>query len=175
MIDEEDISVDDSEKLSEPVEPESDGAPSLLWISEGVDCVISTIYIYQDKDTGRLKAVLWEPSPELKFAGMPEFPIETKWSVPTKAQIDGYRDRSSRYNQAARAILVQRAKLEELLIQSHLLEMKLGSEGHQTVVDLQRDKKGILTAASVAHVNRLHPSVIDMMFAKFVDEAALIL
>ena len=155
---------------------ESNGAPpDLLWISEGIDCVVSTIYIYQDKDTRRLKAVLWEPSPELRITGMPEFPIETKWSCPSKSQIDSYRDRSSRYNQAARAVLVQRARLEELLIQNHLLEIKLGSERHQTVVELQRDKKGVLTAASLAHINKLHPSVIDMMLAKFVDEAALIL
>jgi hypothetical protein len=178
MPEEQEFQVDATESPppEEQTLAESNGAPpDLLWISEGVDIVISTLYIYQDKDNGRLKAVLWEPSPELRVAGMPEFPVETKWSVPSKSQIDSYRDRSSRYNQAARAVLVQRARLEELLIQHHLQEMKLGSEGHQTVVDLQRDKKGALTAASLAHINKLHPSVIDMMLAKFIDEAALIL
>jgi hypothetical protein len=178
MTDAEEPQVDIPEvpPAEEPTLAESNGAPpDLLWISEGVDTVISTIYIYQDKDTGRLKAVLWEPSPELRLAEMPEFPVETKWSVPTKAQIDGYRDRSSRYNTVARAVLVQRARLEELMIQHHLLEIKLGSEGHQTVVDLPRDKKGVLTPVALTTINKLHPSVIDMMLAKFVDEAALIL
>jgi hypothetical protein len=155
---------------------ESNGVPpDLLWISEGTDIVISTVYIYQDPTTGRLKTILWEPSSDLKAVGMPEFPIETKWSVPTKAQIDNYRDRSSRFNTVARAVLVQRGRLEEFLIQNHLLEMKLGPQEHQTVVDLQRDKKGALTTASLDHINKLHPSVIEMILAKFIDEAALIL
>ena len=178
MPEEPELPVDDTESppLEQPPPAESNGdIPDLLWITEGRDTVISTIYIYQDKDTKRLKAILWEPSPELRGAGMFEFPVETTWSVPTKTQIDSYRDRSSRYNQAARAILVQRARLEELILQNHLQEMKLGSEGHQTTVDLQKDKKGALTAASLAHINKLHPSVIDMVIAKFVDEAALIL
>jgi hypothetical protein len=173
-MEEQENQVDASESIQLP--EESNGAPpDLLWISEGVDTVISTVYVYQDTITGRLRAVLWEPSPELRLTGMPEFPVETKWSVPTKAQIDGYRDRSSRYNQAARAVLVQRSRLEEFLVQNHLLEMKMGSGEHQTVIDLQKDKKGILTAASLAHINRLHPTVIDMMLAKFIDDAALIL
>jgi hypothetical protein len=158
------------------VSAESNGAPpDLLWISEGVDIVLLSIYIYIDKNTGRLKTILWEPSPELKSIGMPEFPIETKWSVPTRSQLDAYREKASRYNREARAVLVQRGRLEELVIQNHLLEMKTGSEEHQTVVELNRDKKGVLTVESLAHINSLHPSVLDMIFAKFVDEAALIL
>jgi hypothetical protein len=178
MINEEKPQVDAPEvPVSESSTPEeSNGAPpDLLWISEGVDTVISTIYVYQDTATRRLRAVLWEPSSELKAIGMPEFPVETKWSVPSKAQLDGYRDRSSRYNQTARVVLVQRGRLEEFLVQNHLLEMKLGYGEHQTVVDLQRDKKGVLTADSLAHINRLHPSVIEMVLAKFIDESALIL
>jgi hypothetical protein len=169
------MNIPEDDTHEQPQEESNICTPGLLWISEGVDIVISTIYVYQDTITGRLRAVLWEPSSELRMTGMPEFPVETKWSVPSKAQIDSYRDRSSRYNTTARAVLVQRSRLEELLIQNHLLEMKLGSGEHQVVVDLQRDKKGLLTSASLAHINKLHPSVIDMMMAKFIDEAALIL
>ena len=74
--------VDDTGSLSETIEPENNGEPSLLWISEGVDCVVSTIYVYQSPTTGRLRTVLWEPSPDLRDLNMREFPIETKWSVP---------------------------------------------------------------------------------------------
>jgi len=178
MADEEELQVDTPESPpSEEQAPEKmDGdPPALLWISEGRDCVISTVYVYQDVATGRLKTILWDPSPELVATGMREFPVETKWSIPTKAQLSDYRERSSRYNIAARAVLVRRGELEELVIQNHLLEMKLGPEGHQTVVELKRDRKGVLTKESLAHINTLHASVMDMVFAKFIDEAALLL
>jgi hypothetical protein len=160
----------------EQVLAESNGAPpDLLWISEGVDIVISTIYVYQSPTTGRLRTVLWEPSSDLRDLNMREFPIETKWSVPSKTQLDKYREQSSRFNQAARAVLVHKARMEELIVRNHLLEMKMGSGDSAHVIDLQRDRKGVLTTEAMEHINKLHPTVMDMMLSKFIDEAALII
>ena len=160
----------------DPVSTNHDQAPpELLWISEGSDFVISTIYIYQDPVTRRLKTILVEPVQELKDQGMIEFPVETRWSVPSKTQLDSYRERSARFNTAARAVLVNRGMVEDFIIRNHLLEIKIGPEDNQKSVELTRDKKGALTNESMRVINKLHPSVIDLIFAKFVDEAALIL
>jgi hypothetical protein len=175
MTNEEDISMNDPEKTLESGEPESDGAPLGLWVHEGKDEVISTIYVYESSMTGRLRTVLFEPSEDLRALEMREFPIETRWSVPSKQQLDRYRDQSSRFNREARAVLVHKARMEELIVQNHLLEMKMGSGDSAHVIDLTRDRRGTLTAESMEHINRLHPTVMDMMLSKFIEEAALII
>jgi hypothetical protein len=165
----------EADSVEEVTENTQETPPELLWISEGSNTVLSTIYIYTDKDTKRLRTILTQPSPDLRLQGMPEFVVETMWSVPTRVQMDGYRESASRYNVAARAVLVQRGLMEDLIIKNHLLELKTGSEGNWTQVELVRDKKGKLTSVSMETLNKLHPSVMEMIFAKFLDEAALII
>jgi hypothetical protein len=164
---------------SEPVtqEPESNGEapPDLLWIREGADFVITTIYVYQDSKTKRLKFVIREPLPTLLEQGLIEYPVETRWTVPTRGQLDSYRTSSARYNNEARAVLMQRVVIEELLIKNHLQEIVLGLEGHQSSVVIQRDGKGRLSRESQTVIDQLHPSVMDVTLAKFVDDAALLI
>ena len=176
MPDEESPPVESAEELTESSRVEDNGVPpDLLWISEGKDEVLSTIYVYQSPTTGRLRTVLFEPSEDLRALEMREFPIETRWSVPAKMQLDRYREQSSRFNREARAVLVHKARMEELIVQNHLLEMKMGSGDSAHVIDLTRDRRGTLTAESMEHINRLHPTVMDMMLSKFIEEAALII
>jgi hypothetical protein len=58
--------------------------PELLWIKEGENKVLVTIYVYKDPQTGRLRTVAPEIRPLSRELGLIEYPIESEWSVPTR-------------------------------------------------------------------------------------------
>lgn len=164
------------ESEPETQEPVSNGEapPDLLWIREGADFVVVTIYVYQDPTTKPIKYVVKDQAQFLTDGGLVEYPVESRWTVPTRSQLESYRSSSARYNSEARAVLIQKVVIEDLLVRNHLQEILLGPVGHQTSVALQRDAKGRITKESQVILDQLHPSVVDVMMAKFIDDAALI-
>src|SRR4051812_42817033 len=89
------LSNGDEEIISRP--DYGDGLPpDMLWIKEGENRDVTTIYTYKDPTTSRLRSVTLGINSDLREIGLIEYPIEVEWSIPTKEQLDVYRDRASR-------------------------------------------------------------------------------
>jgi hypothetical protein len=134
-----------------------------------------TIYAYAD-DTNKLRSIQLDVSYALRELRMVEYPIESTWTIPSKNQIEIYRDRSSRLDVRTRSQLVQRAVLQEIITRYHLQEFKIitGPEQSDTL-ELKRDKRGRLDDNTMQKLRSLHPSILDLIFVKYSEEAALII
>lgn len=153
--------------------------PELLWIKEGANRVVTTIYTYKDSKTGRLKSVTMEISEWSREQGMVEYPIEAEWSIPTKEQLDVYRERASRIDALTGRSVLRRAILQSAIIKNHLLELRFPtlstSSGAPQTLPLPRDKQGALSKAALATLGQLHSSVVDLLYMKYVEESALMI
>jgi hypothetical protein len=113
---------------------------------------------------------------DFRDLGYIEFPIESDWSVPDREKIESYRESSSRFDTRARVSVIHRATLQNTIIKHHLLEIRFrNSDGTMKPLQLPRDKKGFLTRDAFKILGQLHPSVMDVLYLKFTDEAALLI
>jgi hypothetical protein len=153
--------------------------PEMLWIKEGENRIVTTIYTYKDPKTGRLKNVSLDFQTALRELGFVEYPIEVEWSIPTREQLDAYRERASRIDIRTGRPMTHRATVQGLIIRNHLLELRFPSlstsSGAPQILPLPRDSHGGLTKAALKTLGQLHSSVLDLLYVKYVDESALLI
>lgn len=175
--------MDDAVEVSEFEEREEDRAPidqgdglppAFLWLGDEPNRVTVTIYAYKDRKTGKLRTLTLDVLSGSRDLRLIEYPIETVWTIPTKDQLEQYRQRASQYDGRARAVLVQRPSMQDLLFRYHLQEIKITQPGTDHQIQLERDRRGRLTDATMELIKKLHPSVLDLLFQKYLDDAALI-
>lgn len=151
--------------------------PEWLWITEGKTKVVSKIYAYKD-ETSKLRAISTEVSYAMRALGLVEYPIESEWTIPSKDQLDGYKQRSSILDRTYMRSIIDRSKLQDEVTRSHLQTLKVHlpvGEGEQPqLIQLKRDKKNRLTEETLAMVKRLHPTILDMLWAKYLEESSLV-
>lgn len=173
------LSNGDEEELSS-VPDYGDGLPpELLWIKEGANRVITTIYTYKDPKTNKLKSVTLEISEWSREQGMVEYPIEAEWSIPTKDQLDTYRERGTRIDIRSGRSVLHRATVQNVIIKNHLLELRFPtlstSSGAPSSLPLPKDKQGALSRAAIQTLGQLHSSVVDLLYMKYIEESALMI
>jgi hypothetical protein len=147
--------------------------PELLWIKEGENKVLVTIYAYKDPQTNRLRIVAPEIRPVMREAGMIEYPIESEWSVPTREQINGYRERATRVDQRSGQVMLHQATIQNLIIQHHLLDLKFPASNGSISLELTRDSRGALTKKAMTRLGQLHTTVLEMLYLKYSRESTL--
>jgi hypothetical protein len=157
-----------------------DGSPpDWLWVEEGKALVDVEIYAYKDPVSGKLKAVSQDPSTPLRAVSLIEYPIKSQWTIPTKVQLDSYRERSKTIDRTLLRTLVDRFQVQEYVIRYHLMDLKIHhpaeSGKEPSLILLKRDKRGRLTDETLDMVKRIHPTVLELLWAKFMEEASLIL
>jgi hypothetical protein len=170
--------------VEQPTSPPSTSPPStsdlvssFIWIKEGENEVIGSIYLYQDPITNKLRSVQMDPSPTLRELKFIEYSLDAVWTVPTTAQMDSYKLEASAYDVRARGLLIDRPSLREVLLRHHLKEIKIKKEGEelgQSLIELKRDLDGKITTSTMNQLKKIHPSVTELIYVKFVEEAALI-
>jgi hypothetical protein len=172
---------DEEMELTSATKPNfGDGKPpEFLWITEGENEVRVTVYAYKDEETGRLRSLTTEPSLALRALGMIEYPIESTWTIPTKAQLETYKREASLFDRSLMRTLVDRSAIQTAVIEIHLRELKVhvpAAEGSEPqLIQLTRDKRGKLTKVTMKLLQSMHPSAQELMFTKFVEDASLLL
>jgi hypothetical protein len=150
--------------------------PNLLWLGSGPNEIQCEIYLYKDVKTNKLRSVNLEPSETLRQLGFVEYPIHSTWTVPTREQMERYREQASRYNSLARAVLTHRHAMQDLLIRAHLRKLwfSMESNSQNNSLEFTFDRRDRLDDKSFTKLNQMHSTVIDVLFARFVEDAALI-
>lgn len=161
--------------LEDAVPNYGDGkAPDSLWISEGNNQVISTIYAYRDDNSvAKLRSITLEPSSALRILGLIEFPITATWTIPTKNQLSEYRTKSSMFDRSLGRSLIDRDRLAGHLLRNHL--QVLNGPKDAPLLSLVRDKRNRLDQSTMEKLQSLHPTVLDLLVAKFAEDASLLL
>jgi hypothetical protein len=168
------LNQDEDEGTTPPPDYGDGLPPELLWIKEGENRVLVTIYAYKDPETNRLKIVAPDIRPIARGLGLIEYPIESEWSVPTREQITNYRERATRVDPRSGQITLHRATIQNLILQYHLLDLKFPASNGFVSLELARDSKGGLSKKSMVRLGQLHTTVMDTLYLKYVDEAALV-
>lgn len=159
------------EGLPAPKFPTEDNLPDLITPKGTIEV---TIYLYSD-ETKRIRSINGEIQYALRKVGLIECPFVTTWSVPPRDVLETYRARSSYYEPLARSTLTNRSELMNQIIKNHLTTMKYGEPGKEKDFPLEKNRRGHLSEGSLNQVRSLHPTILDILFMKYTDEAALII
>ncbi len=91
------------------------------------------------------------------------------WTIPTTRQLDRYRSDASVFNRTAGGFVVQPLLLKQRLLAGHLT--RLGETAIERVTD---DRGRIqLTESSEDLLERLHPSIVDAIYEKYLAVASI--
>jgi len=127
------------------------------------------IYTYMKEDKLILLTQTQLTSEGVRELELVEGVVEAHFSLPTKKEVDRYRERAQRWNEEAQGLLISKTRVRNLLTRYHM--KKLIVLGEDTGVE--SDENGALTIESEKKMEKLHPSILDFVMFKYENEAAL--
>lgn len=162
---------------SEEVKPETAVPPMKSTSFQGVDLWITddskigvTVYVYFDKNK-KVVLISGDPLIEEKAAeiGLTVGEIYAEFLAPQKKDLDLYRERASKWNADAEAMMISRGRVRQQLIKFNLKKLIVLGEDQKLTFD-----KKALDFTSQKLVEKLHPTVIELLLYKFEKEAAIV-
>jgi hypothetical protein len=172
---------DQAPEVKSQLEPEvkieepnlGDGSlPKGFWITEESKTIEVTIYIYLTSENA-IYSVSQDVNIFLRNLKAIEYQVKSKWTIPTRPQIVGYRHRSTRFDKVSLQQVVDRDAIFDELLENHLIELNVPSPNGDEKVVLGKDKRGRLDDKSMGILENLHPTVYETLVLKFVNDANL--
>lgn len=158
-----------------PEIPKKPSVPRGLFISKFPDIEV-VVYVYKASDTEALQAVFANPLTEdqRQAATISKIPLKTKFSIPTRKQLNRYRDKSAAWVPEAQSLIPNRSMVRSLLIRNHLLEWDLVDPDTGENVKIKRDGEGKLAPDSEEILDDLHPMLFEVLMGKYEREADIL-
>lgn len=141
----------------------------LIWVNAHTPLIEITIYLYINAVTRKLESISKFPVPELVEVGMREFRFISKWSVPTRSEMESYRRQSSIFNAQALSVMVDEPMLSDCVVTHHMKGLCIGGKD----IDLERDENSLLTVESLRKLKSLHSGLYDLLYVTYKTEACL--
>jgi hypothetical protein len=141
----------------------------LIWVNAHTPPIEITIYLYTNQEVGRLESISKFPVPEFIENGLKELLFVSKWSIPTRAEMESYRRQSSIFNAQAMSVMVDEPILSDCVVTNHM--MGLSIDGKE--IELERDEGLHLTAESLKKLKLMHSGLYDLMYNTYKTEACL--
>jgi len=162
---------DEEEKKDDETDPEKSslsGQGVNLWLDDTTLPVEISIFL---NEAGKLMLVtLLNVEETLKDLNMIRKPVLGEFTIPDLPALEKYRTRAERWSQSGQQFTTDRGRIRRLLLRHHLQKLTVAGE----VVKLKHDEQGVLTPESEKKVDKLHPSVTEVLMLKFEREAALV-
>lgn len=156
-----------------PLESKSDDTSSVvglqLWVVPTAIAVSFDLFIYSGSG-GRLRAVLPEHSDVILGLGFQEHRAHSEWTVPDRAAMERYRDKSSQFHHSAQAVMIQPQQLADYLVKNHLKSLEL--PGPQ-IFELKFNDRNQLTPLCLRALKKIHPTFYDTLYSQYIKEACL--
>lgn len=172
-----DLSSGAIQKLVEAIKPVyGDGKlPGALFLNED-DKIYVTIYLYLEPLDKKLVRISLTPDIIMRSTGMLEYEIRSEWTIPGRMKIQDYRDEVSVFDKLSRMTVVPRERLLNVLLIRHLkgLEVKVDQTNWNSI-ELNTGTNGSLTQESLKTIEKLHPSLVEILIEKYITEAVLII
>jgi hypothetical protein len=144
-------------------------AGDLIWINAHTPPIEITIYIYVDPVVGKLESISKFPVPEFVENGLQELLLVSKWSIPTRTEMESYRRRASVFNPQAMSVMVDEPVLSDCVVSYHMMGMFIDGKN----VDLERNEDFSLTIESLKKLKSMHSGLYDLMYNTYKTEACL--
>ena len=161
--------------LPDPNEKDNGQLPKGLWIDESSN-IVATIYLYKDTLTQDL--VLIQPDPisidRKKVLNLVEIPLTAEFTLPTRDQLNKYRDRSSKWNDDVQTVIPNRYLMRSLIMRNHLKAIDIIDPKTNERFKVEHDLKGRLTPQTESKLDKLHPSILEFIIMKFERVANII-
>ena len=153
------------------------------WLSAN-RLVTLSIFVYTAKSEKRIRLInadkLGLEALQIDL-NLDEYEIKAQFRVPECEELDRYREMASYFDENVNRLLVRKTKVRRLFIKFCL--RKLGwvqpdgtVESFPLVFESRGNKKGeCLDKQSVENINLLHPTLVEVLVAKFEAVAALTL
>lgn len=163
------------EDLPDPKEKDDGKLPKGLWISQDPKIIV-TIYAYKNVNSGEMTHVTMEPISDdrKRLMAVVELPITAEFRIPDHRQLDNYRERYSKWSDEAQALLPNRYNIRRVLIRNHMDKIDLVNPETGSSIQLKHDKAKRLTPESEAMLDRLHPTILDLLMLKYERMANLV-
>lgn len=147
-----------------------DGLSDLIWVTKGKNSIDVSIYLYVDPDAKKIYAITRQPdSSYVAELGLAECRIDSRWSIPNRAEMESYKRDSAAYNPQTETLTVSEFTLSDCVISHHLEALLLDG----TEVALERDSERVLDPSSLVQLKSLHTGIYDTLYAKYCDEACI--
>jgi len=162
---------DEEEEKDDETDPEKSPLSEQgvnLWLDGTTLLVEISIFL---NEAGKLMLVtLLNVEETLKELNMVRKPVLGEFTIPDLPALEKYRTRAERWSQSGQQFTTDRGRIRRLLLRHHLQKLTVAGE----VVKLKHDEQGVLTLESEKKVDKLHPSVTEVLMLKFEREAALV-
>jgi len=158
--------VEDKEKKDPEKSPLS-GRGVNLWLDDTI--LLAEISVYLNDEGRMILVTLLDVEDTLKEMSMTRKGVIGEFTIPDLPALEKYRTRAERWSPAAQQFTVNRGRIRRLLLRHHLKKLTVVGEE----VKLEHDQ-GVLTPESERRVNKLHPSVLEVLMLKFERESSLI-
>lgn len=166
------------EKVEKSKNEQSEEKPSTSpkLFTKGEDKVKVEIDVLFNKDDGEILSVV------MADIGLDLETIEQvlghqrlwfEFTQPTYDKLNRYRQRSVKYDSAARANVINNLAMRDFFIIYHLKEWNV-QDGDGNKIQLEFDKNGAMTDESLDKVYELHPSIIDIAMTAFERKVLLV-
>jgi hypothetical protein len=142
-----------------------------IWGSK-TPLIVVGIFLYLNEE-GKLTLIMDKPLEGEVFQSLKltKVDLTASFTLPGKKDIDKYRDKSSRWNEDAQALLFFRPKIERFIIVNHLKKLVVGGE---IKVDLP-SKDSFLSKAEEDLVYDLHPTILENVLKKFFEASLMVI
>jgi len=122
-----------------------------------------------------VKSFTREPSNVLRATGLVESTVNSKWTTPNRAEMFDYKTQSQRLSPVTGEVYLDLLTMQEILIRHHLMGLFwIGIEKIARPLVELRQRNGKLDKASLEALSKLHPTLIDLLYSGFLQEANLI-
>lgn len=122
-----------------------------------------------------VKSFTREPSMVLRSAGLVESSVQSKWTIPNRGELVDYKNKCQRINASTGEVYLDLLAMQDTLLRHHLINLSWvgASQIAKELVSLKQ-KNGRLDKDSVEGLSELHPTLIDLLYAGYLQEANLI-
>jgi hypothetical protein len=144
-------------------------AEELIWINAHTPPLVIIIYLYVDPAVGKLESISKFSVPEFVENGFQELLLVSKWSIPTRADMESYRRQASVFNAQAMSVMVDEPMLSDCVVTHHMMELSIDGKD----IDLERGENSSLTVESLKKLKSMHSGLYDLMYNTYRTEACL--
>ena len=141
----------------------------LIWITKGKSVIDVSIYFYVDPEVTKISAIMKRQDETYVELGLVEHRLDSRWSIPSRAEMESYKKESAIYNFQSGQLMVNELLLSDCVISYHL-EMLL-FDGTEVV--LERDSDGKLEPGALERLKSLHSGLYDTLYNKYCVEACI--
>ena len=141
----------------------------LIWVNAHTPPIEITIYIYINTDLQKLESISKFQVPEFIESGFQESLLVSRWSIPTREEMESYRKDSSVFNARSGNVMVDELLLSDCVVRHHMTGLSIDGKD----VDLERDEDSFLTVEALKKLKSMHSGLYDLMYGTYKTEACL--